>query len=134
MYVCDKCGRDVTEHLYRARAHVWRPLGPAKYVCACGAEYVSGADEWENLSPWERRNRVGQTLGLGAVLALILLTISALLRETLVHGGIVLTILAILAAAPAVVSLAFFAATALDAIEIAISIYRTRLSRIWRIR
>ena len=58
----------------------------------------------------------------------------ALLYLALVRGGIALTVLAILAVSPAVVSLAFLAATALDVIEIATSICRTRLGRIRRIR
>jgi hypothetical protein len=49
VYVCDKCGRDMTRHLYRGRAHVRQPLGPVRYFCCCGQDYLSGATEWDYL-------------------------------------------------------------------------------------
>ena len=36
VYVCDKCGRDITVHLYSGRAHVQILLRPSRYVCRCG--------------------------------------------------------------------------------------------------
>src|SRR6266852_6121306 len=60
VYVCDKCGRDITVHLYSGRAHVQILLRPSRYVCRCGQKYLSGAAEWDDLSDWERRQRWGQ--------------------------------------------------------------------------
>jgi hypothetical protein len=132
LYVCDKCGRDITEHLHRGRPHVWRPLGPVRYVCVCGAKYVTGALEWDNLSKWERTRRLRQGLGLLAILGLILTPISALLYVAFNHAGFLLTVLAILSASPAIVCLALFVGTALDLMEIVASVLRTRVTGIWR--
>lgn len=55
LYVCDKCGKDVTAHLHCVREHVRRPIGPVRYVCRCGQDYLSGATEWDNLSEWDKR-------------------------------------------------------------------------------
>jgi hypothetical protein len=55
LYVCDECGRDITVHLHRGRAHVRQPLGPVRYVCRCGQSYLSGATEWDYLSDWEKQ-------------------------------------------------------------------------------
>jgi len=134
VYVCDKCGRDITEHLHRGRPHVWRPLGPARYVCVCGAKYVTGAAEWDNLSDWEKTNRLRQSVGLLVILGLILTAIGALVYFTFARGGVLLTVLAILSASPAVVCLTLFVGTALDLIEIVASVFRTRVAGIWRSR
>jgi hypothetical protein len=53
VYLCDKCGGDITAHLHRGRAHVRQPLGPVKYVCRCGQAYLSGATELPSKS-WPR--------------------------------------------------------------------------------
>ena len=132
VYVCDKCGRDITEHLHRGQPHVWRPLGPAQYVCVCGAKYVTGAMEWDNLRDWEKSKRLWQSVGLLVVLGLILTAIGVLVYLTVASGGVALTVLALLSASPAVVCLALFAATALDLLEIIASVFRTRVARIWR--
>jgi uncharacterized membrane protein YidH (DUF202 family) len=134
VYVCDNCGRDITEHLHRGRPHVWRPLGPARYGCACGAKYVTGAAEWDNLSEWERTRRLRQGVGLLLILALILIPIGVLLYFALYRGGFFLTALAILSASPAIVCLALFLGTAFDLMEIAASVFRTRVGGIWRSR
>jgi hypothetical protein len=55
VYVCDKCERDITRHLHRGRAHVRPRLGPVRYSCGCGQDYISGATEWDYLSNWEKR-------------------------------------------------------------------------------
>jgi hypothetical protein len=132
VYVCDKCGRDITERLYRGRPHVWRPLGPARYVCICSAKYVTGATEWDNLSDWEKSNRLRQSIGLLVILGLILTAIGTLVYVTLARGGFVLTVLTLLSASPAVVCLALFLGTALDLIEIIASVFRTRVAGMWR--
>ena len=134
VYVCDKCGRDITEHLHRGRPHVWRPLGPSRYVCVCGAKYVTGAVEWDNLGQWERTRRLRQGVGLLVILGLILISIGALLYVAFNRGGFLLTALAILSASPAIVCLALFLATALDLMEIVASVLRTRVAGIRRSR
>jgi hypothetical protein len=67
VYVCDKCGRDITRHFRPGRAHVWAPMGPERYLCLCGQRYLTGATEWDHLSDWERNRRVKDTLGLGVL-------------------------------------------------------------------
>jgi hypothetical protein len=69
VYVCDKCGRDVTKHFHPSQSHTWAPMGPARFVCRCGQTYVTGAIEWDHLGPSERRRRVRQTLGIGVLLS-----------------------------------------------------------------
>lgn len=134
VYACDSCGRDITEHLHRGRPHVWRPLGPARYVCVCGAKYVTGAAEWDNLSEWERTGRLRQGVGLLLVLTLILSAIGSLLYFALNRGGFFLTVLAILSASSAIVCLVLFLGTALDIMEIVASVFRTRIGGFWRSR
>lgn len=134
VYVCDKCGKDITEHLHRGLPHVWRPLGPTRYACVCGAKYVTGAMEWENLSEWERTQRLTQGLGLLVILGLILTLIGALLYFVFNRSGLWLIVLAILSASPAIVCSALFVATALDLMEIVASVFRTRVAGIWRSR
>jgi hypothetical protein len=68
-YVCDKCGTDITKQLRAGQAHVWKPMGPERYLCHCGQEYLTGATEWDHLGDWERKNRIRQTLGIGIILS-----------------------------------------------------------------
>lgn len=70
-YFCDNCRRDITRHLHRGRAHVWRQMGPERYRCNCGALYITGAVEWDHLGDWERKRRVSQTFGLGFILSVM---------------------------------------------------------------
>jgi len=65
---------------------------------------------------------------------LILTAIGALVYFTFARGGVLLTVLAILSASPAVVCLTLFVGTALDLIEIVASVFRTRVAGIWRSR
>ena len=51
---------------------------------------------------------------------------------TFARGGVLLNVLAILSASPAVVCLALFVGTALGLIEIVASVFRTRVAGIWR--
>lgn len=132
VYVCDQCGRDITEHLHQGRPHVWRPLGPARYTCICGAKYITGALEWDTLSRWEKTNRLRQSIGLLLILGIILSLIVAVLYFAFTRGGVFLTVLAILAVIPAFLFLTLVAGTALDLLGIVSSIWRTRGARIWR--
>ena len=76
VYVCDKCGRDITKHLRRRESHSWSPIGRETYFCACGQRYLTGATEWDHLGNWERRRRVRNTLTLGFFLSLIISVLS----------------------------------------------------------
>jgi hypothetical protein len=71
IYVCDKCGRDITRHFRPGQAHVWAPMGPERCLCLCGERYLTGAKEWDHFSDWERNRRVGDTLGLGILFSAI---------------------------------------------------------------
>jgi hypothetical protein len=67
LYVCDKCGRDITKHLHPGRAHTWAPMGPERYACSCGQKYLTGATEWDHFGERERKHRVRDTFGLGVL-------------------------------------------------------------------
>src|SRR5712691_3427119 len=72
VYVCEKCGRDITRHLQAGQAHVWEPMGPERYRCRCGQTYLTGATEWDHLGDWERKRRVSQTTGLAFLFSVVL--------------------------------------------------------------
>lgn len=130
VYVCDNCGTDITEHLHRGRAHVWRPLGPSRYVCRCGRRYLSGAVEWDHLSGWEKRQRLRQIVGLLVLLFVPLAGFLCLLRATLEHGGVLLLALCAVAALPAIMLLVLLVTFVLDGLEVVASVWRTRVGRI----
>src|SRR5436853_3747309 len=72
IYICDNCGRDVTKH-FRARvSHSYPPYGPDRFVCVCGDTYLSGAIEWDNIGPRERRRRLVNLFGIFFVLFFVL--------------------------------------------------------------
>jgi hypothetical protein len=77
-YICDKCGRDITEHFRPRTSHSWEPMGPEKYECLCGQEYLTGAKEWDHLDYRERRQRAKSTLMLGVLFSVIALIPSLL--------------------------------------------------------
>lgn len=70
-YICDKCGRDITEHFRPRASHSWEPMGPEKYECLCGQEYLTGAKEWDHLGYRERRQRVKSTLMFGVLFSVM---------------------------------------------------------------
>jgi len=70
-YVCDNCGADVTEHLHQHAGHSAPPCGPTRYVCGCGRTYLTGAVEWDDLGPRERRKRFIDLFGVGSVLFVV---------------------------------------------------------------
>jgi hypothetical protein len=69
--VCDKWGRDITVYLHRGHAHVRMPLGPSRYVCRCGRKYLSGTAEWDDLSDWDKRQRLPD-IGLAVIVSVAL--------------------------------------------------------------
>jgi|SRR5580704_98634 hypothetical protein len=69
VYICDKCGCDVTKHFRLRQSHTWAPIGPTRFTCRCGQRYVTGAVEWDHLGPPERYRRVSQTFVLGIFLS-----------------------------------------------------------------
>lgn len=125
IYVCDKCAIDVTEHLHRGRAHVWRTLGPPGFRCHCGQKYLSGAVEWDSLGNWEKRLR--QIVGMLILLALPLATFVVLLRLAVSHPGIVLLALCIGADFPSILLLIAFAGFLLEGFDVIASLWRTRV-------
>lgn len=70
IYVCDKCGRDITRHFRRPVGHAWSTIGPQRYVCVCGEKWLTGAVEWDHLPSWDQRRRIQHTLMLSFVLVL----------------------------------------------------------------
>jgi hypothetical protein len=58
-YFCDKCDRDITGHFHIRRAHGSTPIGPPVFYCECGQRYLSGASEWDQLMPIEKRAALG---------------------------------------------------------------------------
>lgn len=128
VYVCDKCGTDVTEHLHRGLPQVWTPLGPSRYTCRCGQKYLSGAVEWDNLSKWEKRLRLRQIVGVLILIAVPLVGFVFLLRSTIAHGGLVLPALCVVAAFPSIVLFLVFVGFVLEASEVVASLWRTRVS------
>ncbi len=127
VYLCDKCGTDLTQHLHRGRAHVWRPLGPLRYRCRCGEKYLSGAVEWDNLSNWEKRLRLRQIVGMLILLAVPLTGFVSLLRVTVAHRGIVLLALCVVAAFPFLLLFVWFVDFLFEGFEVIASLLRTRV-------
>ena len=72
VYVCDKCGLDITKHLHPGQAHTWKAMGPERYRCRCGQNYLTAATEWDHFSEWERKRRIQCTLGFAAVFSVII--------------------------------------------------------------
>ena len=69
VYICDKCGRDVTKYLHPPKSHAWQAIGPLRYTCRCGQEWLTSATEWDYMSDGERRRRIRFTLFLSRVLS-----------------------------------------------------------------
>jgi hypothetical protein len=126
VYFCDSCGRDLTKNLYRDRAPVWQPLRPMWSVCQCGQKYLSGAAEWDDLSSWERKQRIRQ-LWIGLVLFALLVIPGALAYFALRYGGAALLAIVGIALIPSVLVAKPFGFVLLDLCEIITSIWRTRV-------
>ena len=103
VYVCDKCGRDITKHFRPSRSHACGPMGCETYRCLCGQRYRTGATEWGHLGDWERSRRIRETAGLGGpqsamfsvpgFLAYLVLHFVFGLREGALATGLVITAL-----------------------------------------
>ena len=126
VYFCDNCGRDLTKYLHQGKAHVWRQLAPAWFVCRCGRKYLSGAAEWDNLSNWEQRQRVRQ-LGVGLVLFALLSISCTLAYFGWRHRSVALLALLAIALIPSIVIAKLFGFVLLDTFETAASIWRSQL-------
>jgi DNA-directed RNA polymerase subunit RPC12/RpoP len=70
VYICHRCGRDVTKHLHPPRGHGGRAIGPEQYACTCGERYLTGAVEWDHLP--EHGRGIGETLFVGLFLSAFL--------------------------------------------------------------
>jgi hypothetical protein len=128
VYVCDKCGRDITVHLHRGRAHARQPLGPVRYFCPCGRDYPSGATEWDYLSDGEKRQWLGD-IPLIFILFAALAGLVTLAYFALVRRNLVLTVLSLAGLPFAVVLFRLFIIMSALPFEIAASRWRTRASR-----
>jgi hypothetical protein len=131
-YICDKCGRDITPFLNPGRAHVWRLLGPSRYVCRCGQQYLSGEAEWDSLSTWERRNRLSQIVGFGIATAIPIAGFVFLIHAAIEHRSIALLIVSGVAAGPLIIFIVLFTTVGLDVMDLAASLWRTKIARLWR--
>jgi len=126
VYVCDECGRDITAHLHRGRAHVRPPLGTTRYVCPCGQRYLSGVTEWDYLSDWSKRQWL-MDVGLAGILSATLALFSILIYfAALYHSAILFTFLAI-ALLFSLRLVPLFIAILTIPLEIMASLWRTRV-------
>lgn len=128
VYFCDNCGRDLTKNLYADRAPVWQPLRPTWYVCQCRRKYLSGAAEWDDLTTWERQQRVRQ-LWIGFVLFALLVIPVTLAYFALTYGGAALLAVVAIALIPSILVARPFGFVLVDVYEIIASIWRTRIAR-----
>ena len=126
VYVCDKCGRDISIHLHRGHAHVRQPLGPVKYVCQCGQGYLSGATEWDYLSDWEKRQWL-RDIPLILIFFAIVAAYGAVVYLALTHRSVVTIVLSLVGIPFAVVFLWLFILMSAIPFEIAASMLRTRV-------
>jgi hypothetical protein len=125
IYFCDRCGRDLTRNLCHDRAPVWQPLRPMWYACPCGQKYLSGAAEWDDLTAWERKQRIRQ-LRIGFVLFALLVIPVTLAYFALRDGGAALLAVVGISLIPSILVARPFGFVLLDLYEIIASIWRTR--------
>ena len=132
VYICDRCGRDITAHLHPPQSHSARPFGPLRYTCVCGERYLSGAVEWDNLDKWEKRRRLVD-MGLVIILLVLLALFVASLYYGVVHRSVVL--LGILGVATLFLCPLFplFLLILRLPFEILASLWRTRISEASRL-
>jgi uncharacterized membrane-anchored protein YitT (DUF2179 family) len=102
-----------------------------RYTCPCGTTYLTGATEWDYLSDWDKRQWRADA---GIVFILfVLLLIPVGLGYTAWHQRSV-TMLAVFVASMviAVVFLRLFGMLLVGFVDIARSIWRTRLTKVGR--
>ena len=126
VYLCDKCGRDITAHLHRGRAHVRQPLGPVRYVCRCGQAYLSGATEWDYLSDWEKRQWLGD-IPLIFILFVVVAAYGTAAYFGVMHRSLITILLSIAGTPFALVFLWLFILMSAIPFQIAASLLRTRV-------
>jgi hypothetical protein len=128
VYLCDKCGRDITAHLYRGRAHLRQPLGPVRYVCPCGQTYLSGATEWDYLSDWEKRQWL-MDIPLMFILFALVAAYATVAYFAVVHRGLIMIVVSLAGIPFALVFLWLSILMAAIPFQIAASLFRTRVFR-----
>ena len=126
IYVCDKCEKDISAHLYVPRAHVRQPIGPTEYVCECGQRYKSGSAEWDHLNEWEKRQWLAD-VRLAFILFGGLSIFSVVLLYTVSHRKLVLMAILLATFASSIPLIPLVTAIFKVPFEIASSIYRTRI-------
>lgn len=127
VYVCDKCGTDITAHLHRGRAHVRLPLGPVRYVCRCGEPYLSGLTEWDYLGDWDKKQRLNE-VKFALVSFVLLIAYAVLVCFALTLRTRVTIVSSLLGIPLALVSLFVLIMASATTFEIIASIRRTRTS------
>ena len=126
VYVCDKCDRDITSHLHRGHAHIRQPLGPSRYVCACGQSYPSGSAEWDDLSDWEKRRWLAD-VRLAVIVLVLLAVLSVLVHSEIVTRSTALVALSVVAFVFLISLFPLFIAILAVPLQIAASLWRTRI-------
>jgi hypothetical protein len=133
-YACDHCGRDLTKYLDRGHAHSFRILGPPAFICSCGQRFATGAQEWDYLDRYSRSNLLLMGPGLGAVAGLALIAFCSLVYFVAARHSVVLFFLSVTALAPTAVFVPLATAGLLQTMEIAASLWRTRILGLLRLR
>ena len=126
VYVCDKCGRDLTAYLHLGRAHVRQPLGPARYVCRCGQDYRSGATEWDDLSNWKKRQWLTD-IPLVFILLAGLAGYGLVAYRAVLHRSLLMIVLSLIGVPFAIVLLRLFIALSATPFQVGGSLLRTRV-------
>lgn len=124
VYICDKCGRDVTRHFHALQSHSWSTIGRESYTCLCGEKYLTGATEWDHLDSSERIKSVGQTVFIGVFLSAGF-SILGLVAYLALHFAFGLREAAVVAA---------LAVTALPFVLMQIRFWPAVIASIWRTR
>ena len=128
VYICDKCGRNITAHLHRGRAQVRQPLRPVRYVCRCSQSYLSGATEWDFMSDWERGFWLRDVLLIFILLALVAAH-GTLNYFAVAHRGLLMILLSVVGAPFALAFLLLLVLMSPIPFQILASILRTRAFR-----
>jgi len=97
-------------------------IGPVRYTCKCGRQWVTGATEWDYLNPWDRRKHVTET-----AFCTVLLSVFAAIPAAIVYfafeswqGTFVASL---------ILALPVLAIVVPSVLEIAASVWRTRFQK-----